>query len=169
MLIFIIFLGGAGPHAWPQDAVNKGVEAARGGRLDKAIELWSRAIRKNPKSYAAYINRGSAYMMTGFVLKGIDDWHKAKKYEPIFAYGVYRPGFIEEGPADKRALNFGKPLEIDPDYVSSVAMTAAAYLDLGKDPLAAELFRMSIDLTRNPLLKQHLHYWIKTIESSREY
>jgi hypothetical protein len=47
-------------------------------------------------------------------------------------------------------------------------MMGVAYLDLGRDSIALELYRKSIDLTRNPMLKNHLHHWVKSIRSHSE-
>jgi len=73
--------------------------------------------------------------------------------------------FIEQAGGDKRILNFAKSLELDPDYVASVSMTGAMLLDLGRTEDALELFRCAMELTRNPLLKNHFDHWIKSLES----
>ncbi len=66
-------------------------------------------------------------------------------------------------------LNFALPLELDPDHIGSVLMMGSAYLDFGRDRVAVRLFKKSIGLTRNPMLKNHLQHWIKSIqESSRK-
>lgn len=145
----------------------RGMEAARAGHLNRAIQLWTRVIRSDPRSYAAYVNRGSAYLQSGHVLKGVEDWSEARKYAPIFAYGLYLSDYIKEASRNRRMLNFAKPLELDPDYVPSVAMMGIAYLDLGRDRLAVKLYRKSIDLTRNPMLKNHLHHWVESIISRK--
>lgn len=148
------------------DYFRRGLEAARAGELDRAIQYWTGSLKRRPDCYAAYVNRGSAYMMKGYVARGISDWHKAKKCAPIFAYGVYVVDFIDRARGDKRILNFAKPLELDPDRIPSVLMTAAIYLDLGRDKKAADLYGKSIELTRNPMLKNHLEYWVKSIRGS---
>jgi tetratricopeptide (TPR) repeat protein len=143
----------------------RGLTAARAGQLEEAVSLWSRTIKKNPKSYSAYINRGSAYIMTGYVFRGIRDWHKAREFTPIFAYAVYSSGFIEEASGDPTMLNYAMSTELDPDHVPSVVMTGITYLEIGRRDKALELYRNSVDLTKNPLLKSFLDYWITSIES----
>lgn len=150
------------------DSFQLGMAAARSGQLGRAIELWTLSLGADPKSYAAYANRGSAYLESGYVLKGIEDWHKARKYAPIFAYGLYTQDYIDRARRNRRILNYAKSLEIDPDHIPSVAMMGIAYLDLGRDSIAVELYRKSIDLTRNPMLKNHLHHWVKSIRSHSE-
>jgi tetratricopeptide (TPR) repeat protein len=99
--------------------VEQGLFAARSGQLDRAVRLWSKAIRKNPKSYAAYINRGSAYIRSGHVFRGILDWHKAREFSPAFAYAFYGGPFIAEASGEPAMLNYAVT-ELDPDYVPSV-------------------------------------------------
>jgi tetratricopeptide (TPR) repeat protein len=148
--------------------LEQGLIAARSGQLDRAVRLWSKAIRKHPKSYAAYINRGSAYIRSGHVLRGILDWHKAREYSPAFAYASYGGDFIGEASGNPAMLNYAMSTELDPDYVASVIMTGIMYLDVGRTDKALELYRNSIDLTKNPLFKSFLDYWITSIESPSE-
>jgi len=143
-----------------------GLEAAKVGHLDQAVELWTRFIERNPKSYSAYVNRGNAYIKSGYVFKGIMDWHQARKLSPLFAFGVYSQDYIAQASGDTDMLNYASPLELDPEHIPSVAMIGIAYLELGRKAKAAELYRKSIDLTKNPLLKTHLDHWAETIESS---
>ena len=154
-------------HTQAQGGHGDALAAARAGDLDSAVELWTRALKKDPKSYTAYVNRGTARLLTGHVFKGVEDWHAAVRYMPVFAFGVYRTDFVEEADGNRAVLNFAKSLEIDPDHVPSIMMMAAAYLDLGKDRMVADLFRKSIDLTRNPLLKNMLFHWAKSLEAGR--
>jgi len=155
------------PATVPADeTLSQGIVAACSGQLDKAVKLWTRIINKQPRSYAAYVNRGTAFMMSGHVRRGIEDWHLAWKYSTIFAYGYYSPDFINEAPENQRMLTYAKSLELDPDHFVSVAVVGGTYQDVGRPKIAAELFRKSIDLTKNPMLKNQLHYWIKSIEAA---
>ncbi|MEW6533397.1 MAG: hypothetical protein AB1473_21375 [Thermodesulfobacteriota bacterium] len=146
------------------NSFDRGFKAARSGHLEEAILHWSAAIQREPKCYAAYVNRGTAYLKTGHVLRGIRDWHTAQKYSPIFAYGLYTEDFINKAPGDTGMLTYAKSLEIDPDHMPSVAMIGVAYLDFGRTQMAADLYRMSLELTKNPLLKNYLDHWMKSVE-----
>jgi tetratricopeptide (TPR) repeat protein len=147
------------------DFFEQGLQAAHSGDLHRAVELWTRVIEKTPNSYAAYVNRGSAYLRGGYVFNGIMDWHAARKLSPLFAYGSYSDDYISQASGNTAMLNFAMSLELDPDYIPSVAMTGIAYLDIGRPEKAAELYRKSVDLTKNPLLKSYLEHWADTIES----
>lgn len=144
--------------------VERGLTAMKSGDVDRAIRLWTAAIRRNPKTYAAYVNRGSAYMRSGYVFDAIMDWHRARRLSPIFAYGVYTGGYIRQASGNSRMLNYAASLELDPDHIPSVAMTGVTYLDMGLRKKALELYKKSIDLTRNPLRKSQFEHWIQTLE-----
>lgn|GEM_PF-798040 len=159
-------IGIARSIAAPPEEVEKGIAEARSGRLDAAIGTWTKVIKKRPKCYAAHVNRGAAYMLTGHVLRGVMDWNRARSLSPMFAYGVYFCDFITEAPRNKDVLNFAASLELDPDHVASVFMMGATFLDVGRKDQAAQLFRNSVDLTKNPLLKNDFEYWAASIESS---
>ena len=152
--------------AAPPEEVEKGIAEARSGRLDAAIKIWTNVIRKRPKCYAAHVDRGAAYMRSGYILRGVMDWNRARSLSPMYAYGMYFSEFITEAPKNKDVLNFAASLELEPDHVASVFMMGATFLDLGRKDKAAQLFRNSVDLTKNPLLKNHLEYWAASIESS---
>jgi len=154
--------------AAPPEEVQKGIAEARSGKLDAAIKTWSDVIKQRPKCYAAYVNRGTAYMQSGYVFRGILDWNRARSLSPMFAYGVYFSDYITEAPRNKDILNFAASLELYPDHVPSVCMMASTLLDLGYKEQALQLFRNSIDLTKDPLVKNHFEYWAATLESSSE-
>ena len=144
----------------------RGLTAAWSGELDHAVRLWSRVIRKNPRSYAAYVNRGSANIRRGYVLRGILDWHKARDFSSAFAYAAYSGDFIREATGNPAMLNYAMSIELEPDYVPSVVMTGITYLDVGRTDKAVELYRNAIDLTKNPLLKSFLDHWIASLQSA---
>lgn len=137
---------------------------ANQGHLERAVDLWTRFIQRHPKSYAAYANRGTAHLWTGHVYKGIMDWHRAKDLSPLFAYAVYNARFIPDAERNSTMLNYAIPLELEPDYYPSVHMTGSLLQDLGRTDKAVIIFRKSIDLTKNPLLKSHLEYWATSLE-----
>jgi len=148
------------------DHFSEGVAAANRGHFEKATELFSRAIQKNPYFYAAYANRGSVLIRSGHILKGIEDWHRARELAPPFAYAIFTGALLQHSPRKNRLLNFVLTTELDPELLPSITMTGAAYTDLGHAKSAAVLFRKSIDLTRNPLWKSYFEYWAKSLEES---
>ncbi|HTY25784.1 MAG TPA: tetratricopeptide repeat protein [Desulfomonilaceae bacterium] len=166
MLAAILMVGIGNFEVPASEDIQRGIRKARSGQFDVAINIWSKEIEKNPRSHAAYVNRGSAYMRSGYVFRGIMDWSRAGMLAPVFSYGVYLGDFIIEAPRNKAILNYTASLELDPDYIPSVVMMGSTLMDLGREEKAVQLFRKSIELTKNPLLKNHLEYWAASIESS---
>lgn len=165
VLVWIVGSASVRGHA---DDFELGFRALQDGKLHGAIESWSRVIARQPRSYAGHVNRGSAYLRAGHISKGIADWHRARDLAPIFAYATYTGDFTRQASGNTAVLNYAVSLELEPDYVASVVMTGAAYLDLGRTSEAVELFRKSMELTKNPLLKSHFDHWVKTLEAGAE-
>lgn len=156
--------------AWTGTAEASGLflqalDAAHAGRTAQAAEMWSKVIQRDRKSYAAHVNRGRAYLDAGYVLRAVADWHTARELAPVFSYGLYSGKYIQEATGDPSVLAFTAPLELDPDHAASVTMAGVMYTEIGEWSKAIELFRKSIDLTRNPLFKSQLEHWIKSLES----
>jgi tetratricopeptide (TPR) repeat protein len=141
-----------------------GLKAARAGQLDAAVKLWSKTIKRNPRLYAAYVNRGTAYMQLGAVVDGIKDWHKALKIAPVFAYGLCPGDFIPNDTRRGPLVGYVKSTELDPDYIPSVMMIGIAYSELGYAKIAADLYRRSVDLTKNPMMKNLFDHWKSELE-----
>lgn len=168
ILVAALFSFGSPIDAHGSATFRKALRAAQSGKLDRAVQLWTIVIKRNPKSYAAYVNRGSAHLLSGNVLEGLRDWHKANECAPVFAYGVYASGFVQEADRNPALLGYAMSLELDPDYIPSVVMIGAFYQDLALDETAIELYRLSTGLTRNPMLKNHLNHWMKTLGGESE-
>jgi tetratricopeptide (TPR) repeat protein len=161
--VFAVCVAASQASAAPND-FQKGLLAARSGHMELAVNHWTKAIERHPKSYAAYVNRGQAYIHMGRVFDCVTDWHKAKELAPVFAYATYTGDFITDA-SNNQLISFAAPLELDPDYLPSVFMTAVTYLDIGRTDKAIELYRKSHDLTTNPLLKSYLEHWAASVES----
>lgn len=138
----------------------------RDGRLEQAVRLLDSFILKNPKSYPAHINRGSALFYMGFVYRGITDWHKARDLAPLFAFGVFTGEIVWLSEPRGPYLDFVASIELYPDHVASIGMMGATYMDLRLTEKALDLYRKSADLTSNPLFKADLEWWSYTLKPS---
>jgi hypothetical protein len=164
VLVFTVLTVMVGPKIVSSaDHVERGLQALREGRVETAIDHWTREIQRRPSSYVAHVNRGSAYLFTGHVVRGIEDWHRANQLSPPFAYGLYTGYFVWQGTSRSDMLHYAVALELDPECVASVLMTAAALLDVGRPTMARDLFLKSVDLTKNPLLKGNFEYWAHSL------
>ncbi len=68
---------------------DKGVEYARTGEFDKAIEEYSKSVELNPHSAEAHNNLGFAYMDKGDLENAIERQRTALKMNPELANGYY--------------------------------------------------------------------------------
>jgi tetratricopeptide (TPR) repeat protein len=164
-LIITLLLTQTCSFVWALTDFDSGLQAASVGNLEGAIKYWSKEIDRNPKLYAAYINRGNAYMKRGFILRGISDWRKAHDLSPVFAYGFVSGDYIVRKSGSGPLVGFVVPLELDPDHVAAVIMMGSTYQDVGRADKASELYRNSVELTKNPLLKSRFEFWISTLNT----
>ncbi len=142
--------------------------AIREGRLDNAIKLLDSYIARNPRSYAAHINRGSALFYSGYVFRAVSDWHKAKNLAPLFAYGVFTGEIVWQSAPRGRYLDYVASIELYPDHVATVNMLGVTFLDFGMTDKALELYRKSSELTSNPLFKTDLEWWVYTLNPTEK-
>lgn len=142
--------------------------AIREGRLDHAVKLLDSFILKNPRSYAAHVNRGSALFYSGHVSRAVNDWHKARNLAPLFAYGVFTGEIVWRSDPRGNYLDYVASIELYPDHVATVCMLGATYLDFGMTHKALDLFRKSSELTANPLFKADLEWWSYSLNPSEK-
>lgn len=91
--VCLLFVGAWGGSAFAEDYLDyfeRGELALRVQKWDRAIELFSKAVKDNPKFYPAYRNRAIAYSKTGEYDKSIKDLQKAVQINPDYpeAYGL---------------------------------------------------------------------------------
>jgi tetratricopeptide (TPR) repeat protein len=149
------------------DHFDRGFDAAMRGQMDEAVNFWTDHLRRNPKSYETLVNRGYAYFIGGHTLKAVSDWRQARQFAPAFAYAFCPAAFMKRPNAETPMVGFAVALELDPDYVASVIMTGSLYQDIGRTQLAIELYEMSKDLTKNPLLKAQFEHWIDALKGNK--
>jgi len=169
LVCLVLLLGSSwwNPTAWAaSDDFEKAIEAARAANYGQAVELWSKVVQRNPRSYAALVNRGRALLADGYVYRAVMDWHEARKWSPVFAYGVYSGDYLAQASGDTAMLNYASPLELDPDYIVSVLMAGTMYDELGYRAMAVQLYRKSVELTRNPMLKGYLAHLGDLLETT---
>lgn len=72
------------------DYYEQGEFALRVGKLDRAVEQFTKSIQDNPNFFVAYHNRAIAYSRKGEYDKSIEDLKKAVQLNPDYpdAYGL---------------------------------------------------------------------------------
>ena len=102
-------------------AANRGL-----GKLDEAIDAYTKAISIKPDFADAYSNIGNALKEQGKLEEAIDTYKKAISIKPDFAEAYYNMGVTlrEQGKLDEAIDAYTKALSIKPDY-------AEAYNNMG--------------------------------------
>lgn len=150
------------------DDFTKGIKALDDGQDAMAIRFFSSYLSRRPESYEAYLNRGTAFVRSGFIYQAISDWSKAAEMAPLYAFALYTDDVIRVVSPKNSQVKFVAMIELFPERAVSVVMAGATYLDLGLNSKAIDLFRMSTILTKNPLFKTDLEYWIKTLDPGQK-
>lgn len=146
------------------DDFAQGIDALDHGQDDLAIRFFSSYLAKKPRTYEALLNRGTAFVRSGHVYKAVSDWHKASDLAPVYAYAFYSDDVIRSVTQNSKPIKYVAVIELVPQRAVSVVMTGAMFLDFGLKSKAVDLFRMSTTLTRDPIFKTDLEYWIKTLD-----
>ena len=74
----------------------KGIDFARSGEYEKAIEDYNKAIELDPNLAGVYYNRGNAYFYLKQYEKAIEDFDKAIELNPNNAYAYNNRGLARE-------------------------------------------------------------------------
>jgi tetratricopeptide (TPR) repeat protein len=150
------------------DDFARGVKALDMGQDEQAVGLFSSYLSRKPRTYEALLNRGTAFARNRRICRAITDWSAATEVAPLFAYSLYIDDVIRIVAPKNSLLKYVANIELYPERAASVVMAGATLLDLGHRSAAVDLFRRSTLLTKNPLFKTDLEYWIKTLDPSHK-
>ncbi len=84
MVLVISFGGVVSAQQEAVDAYNQGLEALNQGRLDEAVNLFSKAIEIDPVDHYAYNNRGVVFKRKGEYENAIRDYTRALEIKPDY-------------------------------------------------------------------------------------
>eukprot|EP01064_Diplonema_japonicum_P028287 TRINITY_DN4302_c5_g1_i1.p1 TRINITY_DN4302_c5_g1~~TRINITY_DN4302_c5_g1_i1.p1 ORF type:complete len:564 (+),score=176.08 TRINITY_DN4302_c5_g1_i1:59-1693(+) len=95
----------------------EGNEKFKAQQYKEAIDLYSEAVKRNPKAHAVYSNRGAAYMKMGAYDDAEKDCKKCLEIEPTFVKAVVRLGHIYffRKEYHKAMVEYNKGLNLDPE------------------------------------------------------
>ena len=161
LIAFVLILWHAPAMA---DDFAKGVRALDSGDHELAVKLFSSYLARRPRTYEALVNRGTALVRSGHIFEAISNWHGATELAPLFAYAFYSDEVVRSVTPRNKPVRYVASLELVPERAASVVMTGAMFLDLGLKSPAIDLFRMSTSLTKDPIFKTDLEYWIRTLD-----
>ena len=122
--------------AW--DHIRRGIRAKEEGKMEEAIQEYSKAINKDPRNAAAYNNRGIVYDDLEQYEKAIEDYNKAIELDSNYAAAYNNRGVIYNalGQYEKAIECYTQAIKLDPKYKTAYQNRAKAYRVIGKKELA---------------------------------
>jgi tetratricopeptide (TPR) repeat protein len=110
------------------ESLHRGVELAKRGRFDRAVELFQESARIDPKLAEAHAQLGAALLARGDLETAGPPLHRAIELEPNLADAHYNLGLLEHrrGDFDQAVGHFRRAADVRPDHFD-------AHLGLGTD------------------------------------
>lgn len=120
------------------------------GQIDRAIEVYSYAIERNPYAVHIYNNRGEAYRIKNEIDRAIEDYTEAIKLdlELVEAYNNRGVAYRNKGEIDKAILDYNRAIELNPNYAEAFVNRGTAYDSKGDFDQAIANYNKA--LTLNP-------------------
>ena len=94
---------------------DRGIAAAKEGRYETALALFTRAFQRDPGFVEAYFNRGLVSVAIGLMGQGVSDFEKVVEIEPRSLEGYRKRGslYFEMEQYDEAISDFTKIIELD--------------------------------------------------------
>ena len=98
-----------------------------------STSLWNDVIKKYPKCFLAYNNRGTLFDNQELYDKAIADYSKAIELNPVYAKAYNNRGFDYDNQHlyDKAIADYAKALEIEPNFTKAYNNLEILYLKKG--------------------------------------
>jgi tetratricopeptide (TPR) repeat protein len=129
----------AASDASDRDLVNRGIEKAKKGDLDRAIADFDRAAELNPKDDAPYYNRAQAKKLKNDTAGALADYTRAIELGSTnpAAYNNRGNARAENNDQDSAIADYTRAIELKPDYARAYYNRAFAKKEKG-DTAGAE-------------------------------
>ncbi len=103
-------LHAAGPG---KDQHHAALKALQSGEAQKAVELFSKAIEKDPREFRYYNDRGIAYRRVGNMEAALADYTKALELKPDYTNALNNRGiaYLQQGRYNEAAADFTEALK----------------------------------------------------------
>ena len=131
------------------------------GKLDEAIEAYTKALELKPDYADTYYNMGAAFKELGKLDEAIEAYKMALAIEPDYAEAYNNMGVTlkEQGKLEKAITSYNKALSLKPDYAEAYYNMGNAYNLKGEIQKGLELFEYRFKKqkvpTRAPREKLH--------------
>jgi tetratricopeptide (TPR) repeat protein len=121
------------------------------GKLDDAIDAYTRAIARRPDDATIYYDRGVAFGRMGHWDDAIADYTRAIEHDPGMAkaYNNRATAYAQERRFDLAVADFSKAISLDSKSALAFRNRGLAYHDLGQVAPAIEDYTVAIRLDPN--------------------
>ncbi|GEM_PF-3644475 len=143
----------AGEEPVVEEAVAKDKEQltseAKASSEAKPIDNLDEAIKKDPKSGQAYLDRGNAYFAAKEYQKAIDDFTKGLELDDKNAMTYYYNrgnAYLQLNQQEKAIADYDKVIELDPEMYQAYVNRALVYSDMHQYPKAIADFNKAENL-----------------------
>jgi len=118
------------------------------GQNAKAIKIYGKAIKANPKCARAYNNRGSVYLTEGRYDKSISNFDKAIQLNPKFAHAYHNRASARFalGLYSKAISDYTRAIELGVEFAHTFLKRGFAYLKSGRYAQAVADYNRAIEL-----------------------
>lgn len=151
MLLAGLVCAPAPSHAQLPTKLQEAVDEQLAGNLDKAIDLYTQFLQKNPNSPEAYNWRGMAYADKGQLDKALADYDKAISLSPKYGDAFNNRGEIYRKKGDfKRAISdYVTAAQLEPNFAEPWYNAGLAYEALGNTKQAISHYEGYLKLNPN--------------------
>lgn len=137
------------PQNTKEDFFESGMAAFIKHDYERAISLFSKAIKQDDKRCSFWISRGAAYLQTDCVKEAIDDFSHAIAIRPNYARAFHMRAlaFDKQGRTDLALGDLGNAIDLNPEYGAAYKSRAMVLNKIGRNAEALQDTQMATHLT----------------------
>ncbi len=120
---------------------------ARLGKSDEALADYRKALELDPKCASAHVNLAVAFIQAGALSKAESHYRQALEEKPAAAtHNGLGFALARQGRVDEALAEYGKAVEVDPNFTPAYNNLAASLAKQGKLEDAERYYRRSLEL-----------------------
>ncbi len=138
---------------------NLGIALAERGKIDEAIDHYTRALKIKPDYAKAHYNLGNALGKQGRKAEAIDHYTKALKIKPDYVKAHYNLGVVlaeKEKKYDRALFHFRESLRFKPEYPDALMNIGTIFVKRGDVNMAIDYFLKTLRIQPDNL-RAHLN------------
>jgi tetratricopeptide (TPR) repeat protein len=134
----------------------EGLEKAQAGKLEEAIELFSKSIELQPEDYYSWYNRGIAKNMLDNYEDALPDFEQTVKLAPDYKKGWLNRGTTKKHLTDYEGAlsDYSYAIKLDPNYADGYYNRGLVYELLSKKDSACLDFNKAKEIGMKAALKK---------------